>query len=212
MAAEQTRAFSPDRCTAMLSRYAVTAQGAQRYAEGKAALIARGQYTPHGPAPSLGNPDAPITLVIFSDFDDPEGGRAAPVATAIKNLYADRVRLVFRQFPLATHANGHLAAEASLAAQAQGKFWALYDVMFGNPQDHGRSALERYAKAAGLDMKAFRRALDEKTFAADVDADLELGRKLGIGAVPAMFANGKSVSIPYGADELAALVEKTASP
>ena len=212
MAGEQTRAFIPERCTAMLARYEATAAAAVRYVAGKAALSARAQDTPHGPAPSLGRPDAPLTLVIFSDFDDDGCGRGSSVATAIKNLYADRVRLVFRQFPLATHANAHLAAEASLAAHAQGKFWAYHDMLFGNPQDHSRAALERYAKEAHLDLAKFRKALDQKSFAADVDADSELGRKVNIGGVPAMFANGRPVRFPYGTDELAGLVEKPVSP
>ena len=156
MAGEQTRSFSPERCAAMLARYEHTAASALRFAEGKQALPAREQSTPHGAAPSLGKADAPLTIVIFADFDDDECSRGSPVATAIKNLYADRVRLVFRQFPLATHANAHLAAQASLAAHAQGKFWAYCEVLFGNPQDHSRAALERYAQAAGLDLGRLR--------------------------------------------------------
>jgi protein-disulfide isomerase len=153
-----------------------------------------------------------LTLVIFSDFDDDGCGRGSSVATAIGNLYADRVLFVFRQFPLVTHAHAHRAAQASLAAHAQGKFWAYHDLLFGNPQDHSRAALERYAKAAGLDLVRFRRALDQKTFATDVDADIELGRKINLGGVPAMFANGKSVRFPYGTDELAKLIENPSGP
>ena len=211
MAGEQTRSFSPERCAAMLARYEQTAAAALRFAEGKRTLTAREQVSPHGPAPSLGPADARMTIVVFSDFADPECGRASPVATTIKNLYPDRVRLVFRQFPLAPHPDAHLAAEASLAAHAQGKFWSYHDVLFGNPQAHDRPALERYARQAGLDLPRFRKALDQRTFAADVDADIELGRKLSVGAVPAMFANGKQVAFPYGADELARVIEEDAA-
>jgi protein-disulfide isomerase len=207
MAKVQTDEFAPERCAGMLSRYEQTAASALRYAEGKQALIAREQLTPHGLAPSLGSADARLTLVLFSDFSDPEAGRAAPLATTIKNLYPDEVRLVFRQFPSPRRAGAHLAAQASLAAHAQGKFWAFHDVLFGNPQAHDRAALERYARAAGLDLPRFRKALDQRTFAPDVDADIELGRKLGLQATPALFANGRQVSVPYGVDELARIVE-----
>ena len=207
MAAEESARFTPERCASMLARYPQTAAAALRYAEGKKALAARDQLTPHGPAPSLGSPEARLTLVVFSDLSDPECGRAAPLATTIRNLYRDRVRLVFRQYPPPRRDDSHLVAEASLAAHAQGKFWAFHDVVFGNPQAHDRAALERYAKAVGVDLARFRKALDQHTFAPDVDADLELGRKLDVAAVPALFANGKSVPMPYGVDELARIID-----
>jgi protein-disulfide isomerase len=128
------------------------------------------------------------------------------MAGAIKSQYGERVRLVFRQFPRPEHPHGRLAAEASLAAHAQGKFWEYHDVLFGNPHDLSRPALERYATELGLDMTAFRRALDEHRFAADIDADIELGRKAFAAPLPALYANGKRVSAVYGATELAATV------
>jgi len=207
MAAVETGKFTPERCAAMLSRYEQTAASALRYAEGKQALVAREQLTPHGPAPSLGSPDARLTFVLFADLSDPEGGRISPMATTIKNLYLDRVRLVFRQFPSPLREDAHLAAQASLAAHAQGKFWAFHDIVFGNPQAHDRAALERYAKAIGLDLARFRKALDWRTFAPDVDADIELAKKLNLTAAPALFVNGKSVRMPYGVDELARIIE-----
>jgi len=210
MATTETAGFRAERCAAMLARYEAYAAAALGFVEGKRELGARDQRTPHGPAPSLGPDDAAVTLVLFCDFDDPDCGRASAVATTIKNLHPD-VRLVFRQFPLRAHAGAHRVAEASLAAHAQGKFWAFHDVLFANPQAHERAALDRYAKLVGLDVAAFRRALDRGTFAADVDADFELGRKLGLGAVPALYVNGKSVRVPYGAAELAELVADGAS-
>jgi protein-disulfide isomerase len=208
MATTQTAVFSPERCAAMLAKYEATAASALRYAEARQALTAHDQPTPHGPAPSVGAADARVTLVVFSDFGNPEAGRGAPVATVVENLYRDKVRLVFRQFPSHNRPDAHLAAEASLAAHAQGKFWAYHDILFGNPQAHDRAALERYAREAGLDTARFRKALDRHTFAADVDADVELGRNLSVRAVPTMFANGKVVPYPYTQDELARIVRE----
>ena len=206
MAREKTEIFSAEACLKMLSNYENTAATALGYIEAKRVLTARDQLTPHGPAPGLGSSDARLTLVVFSDFSDPEAGRASPLATTIKNLYPDRVRLVFRQFPSPRRGDAHLAAQASLSAHAQGKFWAFHDILFGNPQAHDRAALERYAKEIGLDLARFRKALDQRTFATDVDADMELGRKLNVGRVPALFVNGKSVRMPYGVDELARVI------
>jgi protein-disulfide isomerase len=205
MATTETAAYRPERCAAMLARYEHTATSAQRFAEAKGVLLAREQLTPHGPAPTVGPVDAAVTFVLFADFDDPDCGRVSLLATTLKNLYPDRARLVFRQFPLTGHPDAHLAAEASLAAHAQGKFWAFHDILFGNPQDHGRAALERYAKAAGLALAPFKQALDEHRFSADVDADLALGHQLSVTNLPAFYMNGKSVQVPYGPTELEAL-------
>ncbi|MBN2574199.1 MAG: thioredoxin domain-containing protein [Deltaproteobacteria bacterium] len=208
MAKEKSALFSGEGCSRMLARYEDTAASARDYVEAKRALQEREQRTSHGLAPTVGSVDAPVTLVLFSDFTDPECGRASGMATSLGNLFASRARLVFRQFPSPRRPGAHLAAEASLAAHAQGKFWAFHDVVFGNPQAHDRPALERYARAAGLDLRRFGKALDQHTYAADVQADVELGRKLGIGVVPALFANGKSVRVPYGVDELARVIEE----
>ena len=211
MAEERIRSFSEDRCLAMLSRYDEMAKSAERLIEGRRALVSPEQNTNHGPAPSIGFPGAPITMVMFADFDSPECSRGSLIATAIRNVYRDKVRLVFRQFPLSGNKDSHLAAEASLAAQAQGKFWPFYDVMFGNEQDHSRPALERYAKRAGLDLAAFKRALDRHEFAADVDADRDLGMKVNVSVLPALFVNGKHVPFPYGGTELSRLIDGASS-
>jgi hypothetical protein len=118
------------------------------------------------------------TLVEFSDFQSADCGRAAPMARMLRELFPDRVRFVFRQYPSTRHPDAHLAAEASLAAHAQGKFWEHHDVLFANPHDLRRPALERYAAEIGLDLAAFRHALDARLFAEDVDADIALGHSV----------------------------------
>jgi protein-disulfide isomerase len=195
-----------DRCTAMLSHYDDMARSATNLVEARKTLTAREQNTLHGTAPSLGRPDAPVTMVMFGDFDSPDCARGSGIATSIRNLYGDRVRLVFRQFPLSGNQGSRLTAQASLAAHAQGKFWRYYEVLFGNQQDHGRTALERYAREAGLDTATFRHALDRAELAADVEADRVLGQKLGVRVLPALFVNGNQVRFPYGIGELADVV------
>ena len=212
MAEEQIKRFTPDRCLAMLSRYDEMARSAAGFVEGRKALTAPEQNTLHGPAPSLGVPSAPITMVLFADFESPDCSRGSGIATTIRNVYGDKVHLVFRQFPLSGNKDAHLAAEASLAAHAQGKFWPYYDVLFGNEQAHDRAALERYAKQAGLDLPALKKALDTHEFAADVDADRDLGKKVNVGALPALFVNGKRVSFPFGAVELSEVIEHALVP
>jgi len=206
---EQVAGFSPTRCGTMLERYPEMAESAAALVEGRRALTAREQNLTHGPAPSLGAPNAPITMVFFGDFSSPACARGALLAQAIRNLYADRVRLVFRQFPLTSNPQAALAAEASLAAHAQGKFWRYYELLYGNQHAQDREALVRYAKEAGLEVNAFARALDQHVHAADVAQDRELGRKLGVIDLPALFVNGRRVEFPYGELELRRLLEQT---
>jgi protein-disulfide isomerase len=212
MVEDQIQRFSPDGCLSMLSRYDETAKSTAGLVKGQKALVSPEQNTLHGPAPSIGVPGAPITMVLFADFESPDCSRGSGMATTIRNVYSDKVRLVFRQFPLSGNKDAHLAAEASLAAHAQGKFWAYYEVLFGNEHSHDRASLERYAKEAGLDLPALRKALDRHTFAADVDADRDLGKKLNVSVLPALFVNGKHVRFPYGVVELSEVIDQALAP
>jgi protein-disulfide isomerase len=209
LARRQTRNFSTARCESMLGRYAQVAFELRELDVGTRELTAQDQRTPHGEAPQLGPPDAELTLVVFSDFQSGDCARAAPMPSVVSNLYPARVRVVFRQYPSPKHPDAHLAAEASLAAQAQGKFWPYHDVLFANPQDLQRGALERYASDVGLDLAAFRHDLDTRRFAADVDSDIELGHKVQALDRPSVYANGQPVTVPYGVAELSKLIDTT---
>jgi hypothetical protein len=207
LAREQVSHFSSAHCAGMLGRYPEVRRELQALERGLHAIAAREQTTSHGLAPSRGPRGARLTLVEFGDFSAADCGRIAPLSEMVSNLYGERVRVVFRQYPSEKHPDAALAAEASLAAHEQGKFWAYHDVLFANPHDLGRPALERYAIAVGLDMTAFRNALDEHRFASDVAADAALARQVQAFERPSLFANGKRVEVPYGAAELAKLIE-----
>jgi protein-disulfide isomerase len=204
----ETARFRAEHCAAMLGRYDQVADEARRLELGMKRLAEPRRSATAVEVPAFGPTAAKVTLVEFSDFDCSDCARASRLATTVKNLYGDRVRFVFRQFPLTKHERAFLVAEASLAAQAQGRFWEYHDVLFANQHELTRSALERYAAHVGLDLAEFRRALDERRFAADVDADRALGRDVLVAEVPALFVNGQRVAVPYGVDELMAIVER----
>jgi protein-disulfide isomerase len=209
LARRETHSFSTARCEGMLGRYAQVAFELRELDVGTRELTSQQQGSLHGEAPQLGPPDAELTLVVFSDFQSGDCARAAPMPGVVTNLYPARVRVVFRQYPSPQHPDAHLAAEASLAAQAQGKFWPYHDVLFANPQDLQRAALERYASDVGLDLAAFRHDLETRRFAADVDADIELGHKVQALDRPSVYANGQPVTVPYGVAELSKLIDTT---
>ena len=163
--------------------------------------LTRGSSIGFGPA------DAKVKVVEFADFECPYCSKAAEVVHTVRAKYGDRVQFVFRQFPLAMHQDARLAAQAALAANAQGKFWEFHDRMFQNQRTLNRSALDEYAKQLHLDTDAFKRSLDEKTFATQVDADLKLGEQANVQGTPTLFINGKRVDNPSDAAEVGAAIE-----
>ena len=208
MVKTQTKSFPASRCKQMLEHIPeITADlkkmeaANQPLAPELAAKIAQGKVPAFGPA------DAKVTVVEFSDFQCPYCSRAATVVDQIKEKYGTRVRFVFRQFPLPMHENARGAAEAALAANAQGKFWEFHDKMFQNQSKLSRDSLEGFAKEAGLDVAAFKKALDSKTYAADVDSDMKLGESVAVNGTPTMFINGARVQNPTSFEAISAQIE-----
>ncbi|HSS75686.1 MAG TPA: thioredoxin domain-containing protein [Thermoanaerobaculia bacterium] len=144
--------------------------------------------------PATGPATAPVTIVEFSDFQCPFCSRLTPTLDQVKKKYGDKVRIVFRQFPLPFHQNAQKAAEAALCANDQGKFWQLHDAMFGNQAALGVDQLK--AKAAELGLKAddFNKCLDSGAKAATIEADKKAGSDAGVNGTPAMFINGRFLS------------------
>jgi len=208
MVKTQTKTFPASRCKSMLEHIPeITADLKKMEAANQPLAPALAASIAGGSAPSFGPADAKVTVVEFSDFECPYCSRAATVVDQVKEKYGTRVRFVFRQFPLPMHANAHAAAEAALAANAQGKFWQFHDKMFQNQGKLTRDGLEGMAKETGLDVGAFKKALDSKTFAADVDADMKLGESVAVNGTPTMFINGARVANPTSFEAISAQIE-----
>lgn len=149
-------------------------------------------------APSRGPANAPVTIQLFSDFECPFCGRIRPTIDQIVERYGNKVRIVWRNYPLPFHQNAPLAHEAAMEVFAQAgsqKFWQYHDVLFENQRALSRADLERYAQElGGIDMARFRRALDNRTHQAAVQADMtavqEAGARIG---TPSSFINGRLV-------------------
>jgi protein-disulfide isomerase len=141
--------------------------------------------------PSKGPAGARVTIVEFSDFQCPFCSRALPVLDEVLERYPDDVRLVYRHMPLdRIHAHARPAAEASVCAQDQGKFWPFHDLLFANPKTLGPADLERYASEVGLDLDSFRACVAERKFREKVEADTEAARSIGVTGTPAFVVNG----------------------
>jgi protein-disulfide isomerase len=143
-----------------------------------------------GDAPVKGSASAPVTLIEFSDFQCPFCSRVNPTLKQIEDDYKGKVKIAFRNLPLPFHDKAHLAAEAALAANEQGKFWPMHDKLFANQQALDRPALEGYAQELGLNMSKFKAALDSGKFKDKVDQDAKEGASFGATGTPTFFING----------------------
>lgn len=147
-------------------------------------------------APELGPAGARVTLVEFSDFQCPYCAKAAPQVEAILKAYPKDVKLYYKQFPLDTHPQAKMAAEASLAAFKQGKFWELHDKMFANYRSLSRTNVLAWAKALGLDMPRFEKDMDSLLTRAVVERDMAEGDQAGVLGTPTIFIDGKRFNGP----------------
>ena len=163
-------------------------------AGGEAAAAGPVKKVDVGNAPVRGPKNAPITVVLFSDFQCPFCGRVEPSITELEKAYPGKVRVAWKNYPLPFHNNAKPAAEAALAANEQGKFWQMHDILFKNQQALTAADLEKYAKEIGLDLGKFKAAIDSHKFAAQIEADTKQGSSLGVQGTPAAFVNGNLVS------------------
>jgi predicted DsbA family dithiol-disulfide isomerase len=142
--------------------------------------------------PSRGPANAPVTILEFADFECPHCGGLFPTLKLVEKNYPDKVRFVYRNFPLTnSHPHAAKAAEASLCANDQHKFWEYHDSLFTG-QDHLEIAdLKRRAVDLKLDTAAFNTCLDSGKFADAVKKDVADGSQVGVTGTPAMFINGR---------------------
>lgn len=142
-------------------------------------------------APSRGPAAARLTIVEFSDFQCPFCRTGAEALTAIAKAYPKDVRVVFKQFPLESHSQAALAAEASLAAHAQGKFWEMHDRIFANPRALTEANFIAWAKEFGMDVPRFASELASHKYQNAVQAETREGLDAGVEGTPTVFLNGR---------------------
>ncbi len=141
-----------------------------------------------------GGAKAPVTIIEFSDYQCPFCKRAESSVDQVMSTYGDKVRLVFRDYPLPMHPLARPAAEAANCANAQGKFWEYHAKLFANQSALADDKLKEYAKDLGLDTGKFEQCLAAKPYKAAIDKDIEDGSKVGVNGTPAFFINGRMLS------------------
>ena len=158
-------------------------------------------------APSRGPETARLTIVEFSDFQCPFCRSGANALTEIAKAFPKDVRLVFKQFPLESHSQAAIAAEASLAAHAQGKFWEMHDRIFSNPRSLTESNLIAWAKELGMDATRFTSDLTSHKYQNTVQNEVREGLDAGVQGTPTVFLNGRPYRANVTMEELKPAVE-----
>ena len=143
----------------------------------------------------VGNPNAPIVLMQFGEYENEDCAKANEVVTKLLKDFDGDVKFNFRHFPLIQfHQRSHKASEAAVAALQEGKFWEMHNLLFTNRRNLGIISLKEYAKLIGLTDKNFLTKMVDSFYGFTVRADLLEGLDKGIREIPAFFINGKKVN------------------
>jgi Na+/H+ antiporter NhaA len=150
-----------------------------------------------------GPDDAPVTLVEYGDFECPYCGQAESVIRELLAAHGDDIRYVWRHLPLNdVHPSAQLAAEASEAAAAQGRFWEMYDTLLAHQRELAPRDLNRYAEQIGLDVNRFRDEVRRREYAPRVSEDVASADESGVSGTPTFFINGRRHYGVYDIDTL----------
>ncbi|HEX5271053.1 MAG TPA: thioredoxin domain-containing protein, partial [Gemmataceae bacterium] len=161
-----------------------------------------------GDAPSRGPANAALTMIVFSDFQCPFCKRVEPTLAELQKHYGKKLRIVWKNYPLPFHPNAAPAAEAAMAADAQGKFWAMHDKLFANSDALDRANLERYAGELGLDLVRFKADLDAERYKTRIESDTREGIDVGVNGTPAVFINGRKIAGAYPLETFRAVADE----
>lgn len=164
---------------------------------------------PVGPVDhTLGPTHAPVTVVEYGDFECPTCKQAAPAVKLLLERFAERIRVVFRHFPIeSAHPHALLAAQAAEAAGGQGKFWPMHDLLFENQRHLQLDNLRDYAARIDLDMPRFTADLDDEIYLQRVREHMQGGVASHIRGTPTFFINGVIQDVSFGMHSLVDGVE-----
>ena len=141
--------------------------------------------------PVRGVASAPVTIIEFSDYQCPFCARVNPALEQVRKTYGDKVKIVFKDFPLPNHPQAPKAAEAAHCAGEQGKYWEMHDHLFANQRALNVPELKQYAATLGLDAAKFNQCLDSGKHAGLVAAGTAQGERMGVNSTPTLYINGR---------------------
>ena len=155
-----------------------------------------------------GNSQAHVTLVEYGDYQCPYCGKAYPIIKALQQQFGKDIKFVFRNFPLSKiHPQAKLAAIAAEAANNQGQFWEMHDILFENQESLFLPSLIEYTKKIGLDIIRFEEDIQSPALASKVEADFESGMRSGVSGTPGFFINGEKYNDNWEQDYFSAYIK-----
>jgi len=158
-----------------------------------------------------GPSDAPVTLVQYGDYECPYCGEAYPIIKDVQARMGERLRFVFRNFPISTsHPHAEQAAEAAEAAAAQARFWEMHDLLYENQRRLRDADLHARAKRLELDVERFDKEMTEHVHAARVNEDFMSGVRSGVNGTPTFYINGVRHDDSYEPEVLLQALEHVA--
>jgi protein-disulfide isomerase len=156
-----------------------------------------------------GNPNAKVELVEFGDYQCPHCGRAYPIIKQVQEALGDQLKFVFRNFPLAEiHPQARIAAVATEAANRQGKYWEMHDIVFENQQQLRLPQLLGYARTLGLNMEQFETDIGDDALTDIIDEDFESGVRSGVNGTPTFFIDGHKYTGSWEAEPLISFIRE----
>jgi len=156
--------------------------------------------------------DAAVTLVEYGDYECPYCGAAYPIIKEVQARMGERLRFVFRNFPITTsHPHAEQAAEAAEAAATRGRFWQMHDLLYENQRRLSDRDLRAYAEQLGLDIEEFDKELAEHVHAVRVREDFMSGVRSGVNGTPTFYIDGTRHDDSYELETLLAALERAAA-
>jgi protein-disulfide isomerase len=156
-----------------------------------------------------GDANAPVTLVEYGDYECPYCGAAYPIVKEVQARMGERLRFVFRNFPITTsHPHAEHAAEAAEAAAAQGRFWEMHDRLYEHQRHLADADLQRHAEERGLDTDRFDSELAQHVHEQRVREDFMSGVRSGVNGTPTFYIDGKRHDGSYELESLLAALER----
>jgi len=163
---------------------------------------------------TIGDSNAPVTVVEFADFQCPACQVAYPIVKTIIGKNSDKVYFVFRHYPLPSHKNARDAAKATEAADVQGKFFEMHDMLFEKQKEwenssQAKTIFEKYASEIGLDVDKFKDDFDSG--AENINADSALGNRIGVNSTPTFFINGQKYPGVINQDQFQGIIDQAST-
>ena len=150
-----------------------------------------------------GPDNASVTLVEYGDFQCPYCGQAYPIIKQVQKNLGNKLRFVFRNFPITqAHPHAQHAAEAAESAAAENKFWDMHDYLYEHQQTLDDEHLEKYAEVVGLDTSRFKNDISNHVYADHVREDFLSGVRSGVNGTPSFYINGIRYDDPWDFETL----------